>query len=233
MADEDKPINADSAGPSDKMFSGKGLIVYIATIAIYTIILFYLLMGGKGKASGGEEGGQSAEERHTVKLLLRAESEIPKFIIEDIIVNIKLDKSGDTSKVLRTSLAFSIGFTKKERKFLESDWKDVEGEQTKYGEIISPEKYEDFNIIQEVVGVNSEDPYEDKNSYLRFLKNRKDEIRSNIMKKLNSVTYNELKDNDGQTNIAQSLISDVNEMLYELGLYKRVYKVSWIAFTFN
>lgn len=232
MADEDKPsVPEVAAGSNEKMFSGKGLIVFIATIALYTIALLYILNGGKDNPGATEGGGQSIDDLKIYEKLLRDESEIPKFIVDKIVVNIKLDKSGDTTKKLLVSLAFSLGFTKNEKKAInDRNWKRLEPEMTKFGNKI--EYSEDFNIIAEVIGVGDK-PLENEKSYLRYLKNKENEIRARVNQKLRNITYNELNNTDGQNNIAQSLQSDVNEMLYELGFYKRVNKISWITFTFQ
>lgn len=236
MADEVAQAAAPDSGAKQKMFSTKGLILVVVIFLFYTAGLYYLLRGDMGKATD-ESAVSNVLLKETQERLLKEQNSIPPFLLDEIIVPIKLDKNGDTAKNVFASFSIHLGLTQIEETALEEGvWEPRRKDLTRFQKSIDKSKYENsWSLVDEVLGPDGLNKKlgENKDSYLWSLSNAKEKIRSKVNEILLSTTYSELNTEDGRANIADRIKVEVNDILYELGQFKRVYKVNWTKFFFQ
>lgn len=242
MADEAAPIPAN-ANKNEKTFTLKAIIVFVLVLMVWTIALFYFLKGNSGKADH-EENLSNSENQKLFSRLVLEQNEIPPIRITDMIVQIKLDKNGDTSKLLICGFAFHLGLTQKEQKAIdENKWPPLT-ENTRFNlDNLTEKEYKSelFSLKHEIEkgkvaeggghGSSSKGPA--PGSYLSLMTNLSDELKAKILEILMQTTYSQINTEDGKIQICEQLKNEANAMLKNLGKYPRVYKVSFISFNFQ
>ena len=236
MAEDAKPIAENQSKPQGT-FNLKALLIFAGFLMIYTIILFYYLKGSSGKVSH-EETLSNASNLKMFERLVNEESQIKPIIIKEIVVPIKLDKSGDTSKLLSCGFAFQLGLTLKEQKAIdENKWPPLL-ENTRFGNIITEDQYlkPEWSLKDIILGVAKDDGHGgaakgiNPDSYVAYLTNLEVDLRAKILNILMQTTYSQINTEDGQNQICEQLKNEANAMLKSLGKYPRVKKVSFIDF---
>lgn len=244
MADEEKQPASSAAmtASKEKLISLKGIILVCVILLIWTGALFYLLKGDKGKAKT-EEVRSDTNNLKLFTRLLEEQSQVPPIKIVDLVVQIKLDKNGDTSKLLSCGFAFHLGLTAKEQKAIdENKWPPVI-ENTRFGQdIITEEEYTspkpEWSLKTIIIGGESGghggggkgvNPH----SYLGYLTNMEVELKEKILHTLMQTTYSQINTDDGRNQVLEQLKNEANGLLKSLGKYPRVYKVSLVSFFFQ
>ena len=244
MADEDK-AKPESAPKSEKTFNLKAIIVFMLVLVVWTAGIIYFFKGDKGKAAVEETHTNTQNLERFAELLLQ-QSQVPPIKIVDMVVQIKLDKNGDTSKLLSCGFAFHLGLTQKEQKAIdENKWPpSLESTRFAHGDL-TEEIYIDtkikWSLKDELVGKSDgggghgggggKGPI--PHSYVAYVTNMEDELKEKILHTLMQTTYSQINTEDGRNQILEQLKNEANSMLKNLGKYPRVYKVSLISFFFQ
>lgn len=236
MADEANPL-AEKQSKPQKAFTLKAFLTFAVFLVFYTIVLFYYLKGNSGKATQ-EETVSNSTNLKMFERLVNEENQIKPIIIKDIVVPIKLDKSGDTSKLLSCGFAFQLGLTLKEQKAIdENKWPPLK-ESTRFGNEITVEEYlnPEWSLKNIIDGKSKKDDHGgaakgvNPESYIAYLTNLEVDLRAKILNILMQTTYSQINTEDGQNQICEQLKNEANAMLKSLGKYPRVKKVSFIDF---
>ena len=163
----------------------------------------------------------------------------------DMVVQIKLDKNGDTLKLLTCAFAFHIGLTQKEQKAIDENKWPPSLESTRFGaKDITEEDYmkETWSLKDVVMGKAAEGGGEHgggvakgggDESYIGLLGSMEDELKAIILHTLMQTTYSQINTDDVKKQIVEQLKNEANALLKNLGKYPRVYKVSLITFYFQ
>ncbi len=235
MANEEKP-NPESPAKGEKMFSLKGLIVFVVVLMVWTVAMFMFLKGDKSKAKG-EEKQKGADNLALFSRLVQEQNQIPPIKISEMIVQIKLDKNGDASKLLSVSFAFHLGLTQKEQKAIDEGKWPPALETTRFAhEDITEAQYTNplWSLSEQILGPTVEGSKGlNPKSYVAYLTNMEAELKDKVLHTLMQVTYSQIISEDGKVQICEQLKNEANGMLKNLGKYPRVYKVSITQFFFQ
>ncbi len=233
MADEVAQSAPDS-GAKQNMFSTKGLIVVVIIFLFYTAGLYYLLRGDMGKATDENVFDGNNKVAELQERLVKEQNSIPAFLLDDIMVPIRLDKSGDATKIVFAAFSIHLGLTQIEDAALENgDWEPKVKDFTRFQKTMTYGA--EWSLVNEVLGLDGLNKKlgENKDSYLLLLTNAKEEIRGRVNQILLNTTYGQLNTEDGRINVADKNKLEINEILYNMGMYKRVHKVNWTKFYFQ
>lgn len=245
MADEEKPIAAVAA-PSGgiPLFSLKGIIMVGVIMLLWTGAMFFALKGDKGKTHV-EDTHSNTNNLKLFAKLIEEQSQIPPIKISEMVVQIKLDKNGDTSKLLSCSFAFHLGLTQKEQKAIDENKWPPALESTRFGQHdLTEEDYSktkpEWSLKDIVEGVSEGGGHgggggkgPNPHSYVGYMTNMEEELREKILHTLMQTTYSQINTEDGRNQILEQLKNEANGLLKNLGKYPRVYKVSLINFFFQ
>lgn len=242
MADEAKPP-IESPIKGEKMFSIKGIIVFVLVLMVWTGAMFMFLKGDKSKATG-EEKHAGHDNLALFSRLIFEQSQIAPIKINEMVVQIKLDKNGDTSKLLSVSFAFHLGLTQKEQKAIDEGKWPPALETTRFAhEDITEAQYSNplWSLTEQIVGKSEEGGGHgggggkgpNAHSYIAYVTNMEAELKDKILHTLMQVTYSQINTEDGKVQICEQLKNEANGMLKSLGKYPRVYKVSITQFFFQ